>query len=382
MDQINQLNRHYAAIVESSDDAIISKNLNGIIQSWNKGAERIFGYTAEEVIGKSVTILIPEGRLDEEPAIIGRIRAGERIDHYETIRKRKDGTLLNISITVSPIKNDAGQIIGASKIGRDITEAKKAAEEIRQAKDALAKANEDLEDRVRIRTASLQEAVAQMEEFSYTVSHDLRGPVRAMQGYALAVLEDAGAALDERSREYLGRVVRGSKRMDKLIHDVLIYSKLVKNHVNLHHVSLNQLVREIIQQYPEMQSPHAEFIIEKPLASVWAHESSLSQAVSNLLHNAKKFVAPKITPKIEIFTERREANVRLWIKDNGIGIKPEYHSRLFGMFVRANHGDTYEGTGIGLAIVRKTVEKMGGTVGLESDGTSGSSFWIELPSAD
>jgi len=375
------LNSYFAAIIESSDDAIISKNLDGIIQSWNNGAQRIFGYTADEVIGKSITILIPEGLVNEEPAIIGRIRRGERIDHYETIRKRKDGALLNISLTVSPIKDESGKIIGASKIARDITGSKQAAEALRKAKEDLVKANEELEERVRIRTASLKEAVAQMEEFSYTVSHDLRGPVRAMHGYATAVLEDFSDRLDSRGREYLERIIRGSNRMDKLIHDVLIYSRLAQNQVELHRVSLNDVVREIIQQYPEMNDPHAQIIIDKPLAPVWAHESSLVQAISNLMNNAKKFVAPDVIPRIEIFTEQRGNNVRLWIKDNGIGIKPQYHSRLFGMFERVGQGNDYEGTGIGLAIVRKTVEKMGGTVGVESDGVNGSAFWIELPSS-
>ena len=375
------MNSYFAAIIESSDDAIISKNLDGIIQSWNNGAQRIFGYTADEVIGKSITILIPEGLVNEEPAIIGRIRRGERIDHYETIRKRKDGALLNISLTVSPIKDESGKIIGASKIARDITGSKQAAEALRKAKEDLVKANEELEERVRIRTASLKEAVAQMEEFSYTVSHDLRGPVRAMHGYATAVLEDFSDRLDSRGREYLERIIRGSNRMDKLIHDVLIYSRLAQNQVELHRVSLNDVVREIIQQYPEMNDPHAQIIIDKPLAPVWAHESSLVQAISNLMNNAKKFVAPDVIPRIEIFTEQRGNNVRLWIKDNGIGIKPQYHSRLFGMFERVGQGNDYEGTGIGLAIVRKTVEKMGGTVGVESDGVNGSAFWIELPSS-
>jgi len=380
-EEISRLNSHFAAIIEFSDDAIISKNLDGIIQSWNNGAQRIFGYTADEVIGKSVTILIPEGLQNEEPAIIGRIRRGERVDHYETIRKRKDGALLNISLTVSPIKDDSGKIVGASKIARDITDSKVAAEALRKAKEDLVKANEDLEERVRIRTASLKEAVAQMEEFSYTVSHDLRGPVRAMQGYAVAVLEDFSDRLDARGRDYLERIVRGSNRMDKLIQDVLIYSKLAQTQVDLRHVSLNHVVREIIQQYPEMYTPNVEIIIDQPLDAVWAHEASLVRAISNLLNNAKKFVAPNVIPKIEIFTERRGDKIRLWIKDNGIGIKPEYHHRLFGMFERVGQNSAYEGTGIGLAIVKKSIEKMGGTVGLESDGLNGSAFWIELPAS-
>lgn len=378
--QAEELQRHFRAIVEFSDDAIISKDLNGIIQSWNRGAEHIFGYLASEVIGKPVAILLPEGREDEEPRILARLRKGERIDHYETIRKRKDGELVNISLTVSPIKDNSGKIIGASKIARNITAQKQAEAALRLARQELARANEDLEGKIVARTASLKAAISQMQEFSYTVSHDLRAPVRAMHGYATAVIEDYGERLDDRGREYLERIVRGSDRMDKLIHDVLIYSRLAQSEIKTQSIDLEKLIRDILHQYPEMQPPHLEVRIKTPLIPVMAHESALSQALSNLLTNAKKFIAPGINPKIEIWTEQHADIVRLWIKDNGIGIKPRHHARLFGLFERVSQENGYEGTGIGLAIVRKALEKMGGTVGFVSDGTNGSSFWIELRS--
>jgi PAS domain S-box-containing protein len=154
-----------AAIVECSDDAIITKDLDGVISSWNAGAERLFGYTADEVIGKSITILIPQGRHDEEPNILRRIRSGLRVDHYETIRAHKNGTLIDISLTVSPLKDRDGSIVGASKIARDITERKRADAELRRLKNELALANEELEDRVRKRTAELEAAtVAQLKD--------------------------------------------------------------------------------------------------------------------------------------------------------------------------------------------------------------------------
>ena len=374
--------RHFRAIVESAEDAILSKDLNGIIKSWNPGAERIFGYKPHEIIGKSVTVLIPEEHRDEEPEILARIRRGERIDHYETVRQRKDGSLINISLTVSPIKDERGTVIGASKIARDITERKQTEEALRKAREQLAKANEELEQRVTERTAALNEVVAQMEEFSYSVSHDLRAPVRAMQGYAKAAMEDYGDRLDDVGRDYLQRIIRGGGRMDKLIQDVLLYSRLARTQMQLVPVSFEPLIREVIQNYPEMQRPHAEILTPEPLLKVMAHEPSLTQALSNLLGNAIKFVPPRTTPKVELKTERRGGKVRLWIRDNGIGIKPQYQARLFGMFERGNQSGQYEGTGIGLTIVRKAIEKMGGTVGVESDGKTGSAFWIELPAAE
>ncbi|MDB6023211.1 MAG: putative two-component sensor histidine kinase protein, partial [Pedosphaera sp.] len=339
------LQSHFRAIVESSDDAILSKDLNGIIRSWNQGAERIFGYQASEVIGRPVTILMPLGRQNEEPEILARIRRGERIDHYETIRQRKDGALVNISLTVSPIKDDSGIIIGASKIARDVTGRKQAEAALQKAREELAALNETLEQRVSERTASLNAALAQMQEFSYSVSHDLRGPVRAMQGYAQAILEDHAGSLSPEVTEYLRRIYRGSSRMDKLTHDVLVYSRLAQNQIKCETLALEVLIRDIILHYPEMQPPHAQISIISPLLNVQAHESLLTQAISNLLNNAKKFVREGAVPKIDIWTERRDSRVRLWIKDNGIGIKPEHHARLFGMFESIHYDDAYEGTG-------------------------------------
>ncbi len=353
--------------MESSDDVIISKDLNGIIASWNKGAERIFGYTAQEAIGKPVTILIPPDRLDEEPDILERIRRGESIDHYETVRRRKDGTLIDISLTVSPMKDAHGNVIGASKIGRDITD--------------RVRAQEKLEQTVAERTMSLREAVAQMEEFSYSVSHDLRAPVRAMQGYADALLEDYGQKLDDRARGYLQRIIESGSRMDRLIRDVLTYSRVARADTQLHPVNLDRLVREIVQQYPELDPSRAKITIAEKLPAVIGHEPSLSQVISNLLNNAVKFVPAGKTPEILIRSEIHGRQVKLWVEDNGIGIKPQYQSRLFGMFERIHPHEQYEGTGIGLAIVRKATERMGGKVGVESDGIHGCKFWVQLPAA-
>jgi signal transduction histidine kinase len=250
-----------------------------------------------------------------------------------------------------------------------------------EAREALSKSHEELENRVAERTASLTEAIGQMEEFSYSVSHDLRAPVRAMQGYAQATLEDYGDVLDERGREYLNHIVRSGERMDRLVRDLLTYSRIARSEVRLEPVSLDILVRDIVSHYPEMQQPRAKISTRGELHRVIAHEPSLAQAISNLLNNAVKFVAPGVKPEVELYTEQQGDQLRLWVHDNGIGIKPEYRGRLFGLFERIHNGKQYEGTGIGLAIVRKSIERMGGQVGMESNG-GGSKFWIELPSAE
>src|SRR4051812_32793779 len=265
--------RFLAAVVESSDDAIITKDLNGIITTWNAGAERIFGYAAKEVLGRPITILLPDDRQNEEPAILARLRKGERIDHFETVRRHKDGTLLNISLTVSPVRDETGRIIGASKIARDVTE-------LLKARNALAQSRELLENTVQERTASLRQVIAQMEEFSYSVSHDLRAPVRAMHGYASALLEDYGNKLDPQGIEYLARIIQSGSRMDRLIHDVLTYSRLARQDIKLQPINLDHLVRDILQQYPEFDPKRANITIREPLPGVLGHEPSLTQAIS------------------------------------------------------------------------------------------------------
>jgi len=487
-----------AAVVESSDDAIVSKSLDGIILSWNAGAMRIFGYTPDEIIGQSVLTLIPHELQNEEPRIIERLKRGERIEHYETIRLTKDGRRIDVSLTVSPIKDTRGKIVGASKIARDITEEKKRQEALResemrfrnmadtapmliwesgvdklcnyfnqtwlkfvgrtldqergngwtenihpvdlnrrletyansfdarqpfeieyrirhrsgeyrwlleqgtprfgpngtfqgyigacaditesvQAKETLANSRKELERLVNERTASLQEAVTQMEEFSYSVSHDLRAPLRAMQGYASALLEDyRGKALDKEAETYLQRIVDAGLRMDRLTRDVLVYSKIPRTSLQLHAVPLDKLVTDIAGQHLQAKTK-TEISIEIPLLPVFGNESFLAQAISNLVDNAVKFANTDQTPRIRIWTEAIQDQVRLWVEDNGIGIKPEHQKRIWGMFERVHPQSKFDGTGIGLAIVRKTIERMNGTIGVVSDGVSGSKFWIQLP---
>ena len=250
-----------------------------------------------------------------------------------------------------------------------------------EAEESERRLNRELEQRIQERTSSLREAITQMEEFSYSVSHDLRAPVRAMQGYAMAIKEDYGDRLDKPGKDFLDRIVQSGFRMDRLIRDILTYSRVTRRDVDLHPVSLDKLVRELLDQYPELSSHRADISIQGKLPDVRGHEPSLSQVISNLLNNAVKFVPPGVKPQVVIRSEVDHERVRLFVEDNGIGIKPQKQDRLFRMFERVHAGDKYEGTGIGLAIVRKAIERMGGKVGVESDGVRGSKFWIELPAA-
>jgi signal transduction histidine kinase len=248
---------------------------------------------------------------------------------------------------------------------------------LQEAKRQLVQVNEELERRVCERTASLREAVQQMEEFSYTVSHDLRAPLRAMQAYSDALIQDFGANMGPEANRYLRRIADNATRLDRMILDVLTFSRVARSELTLEAISLDKLIAVIVEHYPDMQTPHAEIDAGR-LDHVLGHEPSLMQAISNLLINAVKFVRPGTVPRVRIRTERHGEQVRLWIEDNGIGIEPKHHHRLFEMFERIHPTSKYEGTGVGLAIARKAVQRMGGKIGVESDGANGSRFWIEL----
>jgi PAS domain S-box-containing protein len=376
--QAEEARAKLAAIVESSEDAIISKDLNGVITSWNRGAEHLFGYTALEAIGQPVTMLIPPDHLDEEPDILARIRRGESVTHYETVRRRKDGTLFDISLTVSPLRNSGGQIIGASKVARDITHRKRNEEALRRAQAQLADRAGQLEQIVADRTAKLRETIGELEAFSYSISHDMRAPLRAIVAYARLVLDEHGGQLDETGKDYLSRLSKAASRLDRLVMDVLTYSRVERMTFPRETVDLERVVLDVIRDEPAFHPPAAEIEIQGPLPKVVGHEVSLIQCVNNLLSNAVKFVLPGTIPRIKIWSEAIDGDVRLWFEDNGIGIAMENTDRIFSLFGRLNPANQYAGTGIGLTIVRKAVQRMGGTAGVESEPGKGSRFWVQL----
>jgi PAS domain S-box-containing protein len=370
--------RRLAAIVESSDDAIISKDLEGIVKTWNPGARRIFGYSAEEMIGRSIIAIIPPERRSEESEILARIRRGERIEHYETVRQRKDGTLLNISLTVSPLVDSEGRVVGASKIARDITERKRIETALHRTREELARANRELENRVAARTAELAETNSHLEAFVYSIAHDLRAPLRSMQAFSSMLLEENGANLDEAGKHYARRVVRAAESMDMMVLDLLAYGRAARSSLELGPADVAAAWAAAIAQNEHLvREKNALVETTAALPTVRAHQATLTQVLANLLGNALKFVPAGTTPRVRLWAESRPDIVRLWVEDNGIGIAPEHHERIFRVFERLN-GQDYSGTGIGLSIVRKGIERMGGRVGVESRLGQGSRFWFEL----
>ncbi|MET0263945.1 MAG: ATP-binding protein [Rariglobus sp.] len=250
----------------------------------------------------------------------------------------------------------------------------------RRLQTELQLANVDLDRIVKTRTEELQELVNELEHFSYTITHDLRAPLRAMHGFAGLLAEECMDSLNEQSREYLNRITTAASRMDRLITDALSYSKVVRHEMPKEPVDVVRLLRGMVDSYPIFQEPKARIEIADDLPAVMGNEAGLTQCFSNLLGNAVKFVSPGKIPHVRITGERHGDMVRFWCEDNGIGIPKELQARVFVMFQRLSKD--YEGTGIGLALVKKVVERMGGSVGLESEPGKGTRFWIELKAAD
>ncbi|HRE83533.1 MAG TPA: HAMP domain-containing sensor histidine kinase [Opitutaceae bacterium] len=240
----------------------------------------------------------------------------------------------------------------------------------------------ELERRVAERTAKLSEMVSELEAFSYTVSHDLRAPLRGIQGYAHFLLEDGADRIDETTRDYVRHIQASAARLDALVRDVLAYSRVSRSEMSFHAIDLEMLVQQIVAENPTFRMPHAEINLERPLSPVRGHAPSLSQCIANLLGNAIKFVEPGLLPRVTVRTESvGEEHTRVWFEDNGIGIDPDLQGKIFGMFERGHPDRTFDGTGIGLAIVKKAVLRMRGDVGVFSTPGQGSRFWIQLPRA-
>ena len=269
------------------------------------------------------------------------------------------------------------------------------------ANERLAHQTDELERLVAERTEKLRDTVADLEAFSYSVAHDMRTPLRGMQGFARILLDDHAGQLDAEAHGYLERIASSAARMDMLIQDVLNYTRVMRSEALLESVDLDRLVRDMIVTYPNWQAPKVTIQIDGILPPVLGHEGFLTQCVSNILSNALKFVAPGVTPCVRIWAEERLAStaettgsstggqrlddhtnegpvIRVWFKDNGIGIAAQDRSRVFRMFERINPAEQFEGTGMGLTIVRKAVQRLGGRVDFESEPGTGSRFWIEL----
>lgn len=351
-----------ASIVESSDDAIVSKDLKGTILSWNGGAERIFGYPAAEIIGKSILTLIPADRKHEEDDILARLRRGERIEHFETIRKCKNGKLIEVSVTISPIRNAAGEVIGASKVARDITLFKRQ-QEIIQA---------HLREEVAKSTAELRRVNEELEGFTYSVSHDLRAPLRAIVSSSKILMEDYGELVPGPARSELERQVIAANRLGQLIDDLLRLSRLARQPLKKAHLDLTAIAHDIVADLCDGEECPDVKIQEGMTA--YGDGPSLRLVIGNLIENACKF--SKYSGPVHF----GHAEGKFFVRDRGIGFEKKYEHMLFLPFERLVLDSEYPGTGIGLANVKRIIQRHGGEVWAESAGLGkGATFFFSLP---
>ena len=365
---------HLAAIVECSDDAIISKSLEGVIKSWNRGGERMFGYTAEEAIGRHISMIIPPGYIEEEKKILERIRNNEIINHFETVRTKKNGDQFYVSLTVSPLRDSAGHIIGVSKIARDITLSKEAGEALVLANRELAFQNEEKEKRA----AELIIANKELESFSYSVSHDLRAPLRAVNGYARMLEEDYEALFDDEGKRLLGEIQKNASKMGTLIDDLLAFSRLGRKEVKKSDINMEALVKNVLAEIRQA-SPFKADVKSGGLLPVKADYALMVQVITNLLSNAIKYSSAKENALVEISSRAENGNVIYAVKDNGVGFDMQYEHKLFGVFQRLHSAEEFPGTGVGLAIVQRIIHKHGGKIWAEAKLKEGAVFSFSLP---
>lgn len=345
-----------AAIVDSSDDAIIGKTLDGIIRTWNGGAERLFGYRADEVIGRPVSVLLPPGRLGEEPEIIKRIQRGERVEAFETVRRRKDGQDIDVSVSISAIHDGRGNIVGASKLARDISERKRAEEAVARARDAAEYANREL------------------EAFSYSVAHDLRAPLRGIDGFSQVLLEDYADKLDDEGRRHLARVRESAQHMGQLIESLLGLARVTRGDIQREQVDLSKLARTAGER---LQSMHPERDVQLEIAdnlSCIGDARLLGVVFDNLLSNAWKFTRNIPEARVNVGCSREDGRTAFFVRDNGAGFDMAFASKLFGVFQRLHASSEFEGTGIGLATVQRIVSRHGGRVWAEGAVGRGATF--------
>jgi PAS domain S-box-containing protein len=519
---VEQMRDRLAAVVDSSDDAIISKTLDGTIAAWNRGAEKVFGYSASEAVGKPILMLVPSERVGEEADILTRIKGSQSVEHFETVRVRKDGMKIDVAVTISPIRDSHGVVVGASKIARDISERKQtevrlaaqatevahsrqaletqklmlqsvlnsmveglvvtdeqgnfvlwnpAAEEILglgpanqstadwsahygtflpdmitplpneqnplllaiagevtsavmfirnpsleqgvwiesngaplRDKDGLVRGgviafrditrrkayeleirefNEDLEDRIAKRTEQLAAANHELEAFSYSVSHDLRAPLRHIAGFSRILVNDFGPVMAVEAREYLQLIEDAVRRMGLLVEDLLSLAKLGQQSLKLCRTELNAIVDAVISILePECEGREVEWHIAK-LPALDCDPILMAQVFQNLLGNALKYSRNRAYAVIEVDSIQQPGKPPvIFVRDNGAGFNRKYADRLFGVFQRFHTDSEFEGTGVGLATVHRIIQKHGGTIWAESEPDHGATFYFALQMTD
>jgi len=367
-EKVEEGHRGLAAIVESSDDAIISQRLDGMVQSWNAGAERIFGYSAEEMLGSTIFKILPPERQGEETLLIKRLQMNQSVSHFETERVRKDQQRIFVSVTLSPIWHKTGKLIGYSKIARDITERKRAEQALEEQNIALSRSNQELDD------------------FAYIASHDLREPLRGIHNYSKILMEDYGHQLDKEAQAKCTTMVMLTVRLEELINSLHSFSRLGRTDLAVRETDLQPIVKDVLANLGiELKERGVTVRIPHPLPTVICDHTRVGEIFRNLITNAMKY-NDKMEKWIEIgyiqgIDDLSTSPLPLvfYVRDNGIGIREKHLSSIFKIFKRLHGRDKFGGgAGAGLTMTKKMVERHGGQIRVESTFREGTTFYFTL----
>jgi PAS domain S-box-containing protein len=349
-----------AAIVDSSDDAIIGKTLAGVVTSWNPGAERMFGYTAEETVARSISVIVPPGLEQEERNILERLGRGEGMQ-FDTLRRRKDGRDIDVSATISPVRDGSGRVVAISKVVRDITGRRQAEESLAVAKDVAEAASREL------------------EAFSYSVAHDLRAPLRGMNGFAQVLLDNYGDKFDEEGKDWLAEILLNAHKMAALIDSLLSLSRVTRNEMKREPIDLSVLCRSIATELRAAEPQRSVEMIVQDRLRVEADPVLARALLDNLLGNAWKFTSKVPAARVEFGALDEKGSQVFFVRDNGAGFDMAFGKKLFAPFQRLHTVDEFPGTGIGLATVQRIASRHGGRAWAEGAVDAGATFYFTLP---
>src|SRR3984957_1853512 len=394
-----EVRERLAAVVESSEDAIISEDMDGMITAWNAGAEKLFGYSPAEAVGKPMLILESSERKNQALDMLMRVLRGERVEEIDTVRIRKDGRKIDISARIFPLKDTSGAIIGASKIARDITQRKRADEEIQRLSSEMVGRNQELEaqtvelqkvrDGLELRViertdqlAGANQVLAQsnieLQQFAYIASHDLQSPLRSISGFVQLLKSEYEGKLDKQADDWIRRTVQAIGQMQTMIRDVLAYSQVDSRSRPFAPTAFLDVFNDAVTLLQSSIHDAGGEVTCGEMPVIMGDRSQLVQLMQNLIGNGLKYHGDK-APNIQV-SAQHEANQWIFsVRDNGIGVDPKYYDRIFEIFKRLHDQTEYPGTGIGLAVCRRGVTRHGGRIWLESEAGHGSVFHFTIP---
>lgn len=353
-----------AQITKVSADAIFSEDVEGRIMSWNSAAERLYGSSAEDMIGRNAADFFPAETVTQLRAAHELAMSGERVERFDTLHLRPDGTRVAVSLTVSPLRTASGALAGVATSVQDVTERVRLTAEI-----------EDVHRTLEQQYAALRRSNRDLEQFAYVASHDLSEPLRVMSGFVQLLEQRYADVLDERGARYVAHIVDGSARMRQLIEDLLEYSRFLTTEEPRSAVDTAGIAGQVAD------GCEAGAVEVGDLPQVWCDRASVTAVLQNLISNGLKFRRPELDPRVVLSGRTAGEFVELHVDDNGIGIESEYRERVFGMFTRLHVREAYPGTGIGLAIVRQIAERVGGRCWVEPSPLGGARFCVTLPAA-